>query len=1153
MKYVLLTLIFFSITISFLIQSAQAVQNFTIINASSCSDTGGDCQLSNVQLQDGVTESQSGHNSQARFIQTGNINTTAISSPNSIDNVTVYIDRFESANPGGQTITLQVTRTSDGTSESRTLSAKTTNDSTYDGFDVTSLITGSSSPESDAESLTIRYTVTALGNGNTLHLDHTYVNITHNDTSGPVVILGTPNNDTWTNSSNVTFRFTPNDVTSGISSCTLILNNTANQTNSTITENIVNNITTSLNQGSYNWTVNCTDTSANRNVGTNASIRLLRVDTTNASITLNSPANVTNTSQRLQIFNFTATDNLASSLACGLYINSTAANSTTATNNTPTTISYSLPEGRHTWYVRCEDSAVNANVSETRNITIDFTNISVSNITHLPSSDEVLDPNTTVNVTTNVSDNIEIHNILLQYKLQSETTWSEVNMTLQSGNLYLGRFNATEGNWSFRVFANDTANNQNISDMTNISVINDATWTNTSTLSSVHSIVQTDDRFFSLGNITVNNTGDFNLTFVMNSSQTWIDFNGTTGNSISFGVNRSYNYSTINVTANTTGFALGEFNFNVTIFGFNNSVLISSQRIPGKVVIQNVAGPYFTVTITNFDSTVIQGDTGVILTATVKNDGTGDASQTWIGWTLPSQWTNTSGALNRTIGVLGVGSTVTNNITVSVSSSASTGTQTILAAANSAEYSPANDSKTITINTNSSSSSPASAPVSTTSSTGGGGGGGGIGAVVEKVLSREEILKSTDRFDLVRGFGSSFPFTVKNIFERTRLYNVSIKIEGLLPHQVKISPALIGQIDYNEAKDFNITILSPEYTEQGTRKISVLITGKVVGPGVNRDFVENKSITLVTHTISRDDAQKILELAAEDISKMANVGFPTKEVSKILEQAKAALDENDYEKADGLGNRIISVTGDAFESYALIQEVRDKARSYVSITGAFLGVQRKFSETEEIVNLALAAFEREDFGAALERAKSAKLTLALEGKDFSAVFFLVDYWWAILIGIAAASAGGTFGYRFYLSATISQKIINLGKEEEGIRKLMKEAQRRHFQEKTMGSGSFQKMMKGYQERLAKITQLRLKMRHRRVRLMSPQNLLQDLERESREITNILKRLQREYFERREISKPAYDEQVKAYNRRLSEIEEERLVLETRTPHGGGEE
>lgn len=425
--------------------------------------------------------------------------------------------------------------------------------------------------------------------------------------------------------------------------------------------------------------------------------------------------------------------------------------------------------------------------------------------------------------------------------------------------------------------------------------------------------------------------------------------------------------------------------------------------------------------------------------------------------------------------------------------------------------------------------------------------------MVEKVLAGEEILKSTDRFDLVRGFGSSFPFTVKNIFERTRLYNVSIKIEGLLPHQVKISPTLIGQIDYNEAKDFNITILSPDYMEQGTRRIDILIIGRVVGPGVSRDFVENKSITLVTHTISRDDTQKILELAVEDISKMANVGFPTKEVSKILEQAKAALNENDYEKADELGNRIISMTGDAFESYALIQEVKDKARSYVSITGAFLGVQRKFSETEEIVNLALAAFEREDFGAALERAKSAKLTLALEGKDFSAVFFLVDYWWAILIGIAAASVGGIFGYRFYLSATISQKISGLGREEEGIRKLMKEAQRRHFQEKTMGSGSFQKMMKGYQERLAKTTQLRLKMRHRRVRLMSPQNLLQDLERESREITNILKRLQREYFEKREISKPAYDEQVKVYNRRLSEIEDERLVLETRTSHGGGEE
>ena len=123
----------FILILSMIFPTVNAATNSVIIHPVSCSDSENNCQLSNVQTQDGVSESQKGHQNQIRVIDTVNGNTSAITSPDTINNVTVYIDRFESANPGGQTITLQVVRPSDNTASSCTLSAKLTNDSVYDG------------------------------------------------------------------------------------------------------------------------------------------------------------------------------------------------------------------------------------------------------------------------------------------------------------------------------------------------------------------------------------------------------------------------------------------------------------------------------------------------------------------------------------------------------------------------------------------------------------------------------------------------------------------------------------------------------------------------------------------------------------------------------------------------------------------------------------------------------------------------------------------------------------------------------------------------------------------------------------------------------------------------------------------------------------
>ena len=283
---------------------------------------------------------------------------------------------------------------------------------------------------------------------------------------------------------------------------------------------------------------------------------------------------------------------------------------------------------------------------------------------------------------------------------------------------------------------------------------------------------------------------------------------------------------------------------------------------------------------------------------------------------------------------------------------------------------------------------------------------------------------------------------------------------------------------------------------------------------------------------------------------MENAGFPITKVSKLLEDVKKALEEHEYDNAKNLAEKIRTMKEAAFKANDLIQEVKGKMKRYVALSGAFLGGSRGFSETEEVINLAIAAFEREDYETALKRAEDARLTLALEKGEFNLLFFLADYWWAIVISVVLLSVSGVFGYQRYVTATITQKIRNLEKEEETIRKLMEETQVKYFKEKTIGATTFRKTMDQHKKRLSKVRQLRTKLRHKRLRLLKPEKLIKDLEEERKDLVNLLKNLQGDYFVDRKISKAEYDEQQKAYNERLAEIEGEQLTLETKLSKKG---
>lgn len=182
----------------------------------------------------------------------------------------------------------------------------------------------------------------------------------------PEIFLLSSENNTWLTNSIVTFYFNVTD-NDGIENCSLILNSMKNKTNYNIMNNAQNNITTTLGEGIYNWSIECYDNGTFNNIGISEEQRVLYVDLTEPNIILYAPEHNANLTNNSAIFNFTATDSLSIEMICNLTLdNQTRIANAVVTNNTPyvETI-YNLSYGMHYWNVTCKDYVNRTNTSLT--------------------------------------------------------------------------------------------------------------------------------------------------------------------------------------------------------------------------------------------------------------------------------------------------------------------------------------------------------------------------------------------------------------------------------------------------------------------------------------------------------------------------------------------------------------------------------------------------------------------------------------------------------------------------------------------------------------------------------------------------------------------------------------------------------------------
>ncbi|MEK6946375.1 MAG: hypothetical protein AABX32_02105, partial [Nanoarchaeota archaeon] len=125
-------------------------------------------------------------------------------------------------------------------------------------------------------------------------INKTETRIVRVDSIAPSLFLESPAGTSYNTDGFVIFKYNASDATLGIKNCSLSIDGIINITNNTVTEGISQNFTKFLQNGTYNWSIECIDYVSNVNI---SETRNITVDTTipflrNESVNVTLPTNV---------------------------------------------------------------------------------------------------------------------------------------------------------------------------------------------------------------------------------------------------------------------------------------------------------------------------------------------------------------------------------------------------------------------------------------------------------------------------------------------------------------------------------------------------------------------------------------------------------------------------------------------------------------------------------------------------------------------------------------------------------------------------------------------------------------------------------------------------------------------------------------------
>ena len=424
------------------------------------------------------------------------------------------------------------------------------------------------------------------------------------------------------------------------------------------------------------------------------------------------------------------------------------------------------------------------------------------------------------------------------------------------------------------------------------------------------------------------------------------------------------------------------------------------------------------------------------------------------------------------------------------------------------------------------------APSASSSSSSSGGGGGGGGAVPKQIQTE----KSEATIELVRGKEQTFQLIISNKHS-SPLERINITVSGINSKYIDIIPQEISMMEPYDSKNVTIKINAPSYFNQGEYKLVFKINGAISSNSTSIAFVETRIITLHIIEITREEAMNMLNESEKWIEKMNNSKINIKNVNLLLERAKENYKSMKFiELKEGYDN-IKNIYEDAFSAKKTIDELYDKIKKSENEGITII-------ETKKMLFVAETAFSRGDFKLALERLKEAKLTYALETKGefnimrtiknnpLKSAGFLLGL---IVFGKCSLIVGRLTYYK--------KKLKLLGEEEKLLLELMKVVQRECFEGSRMSMEEYGEAMNQYETRLSQAIEERVSIGSKLANMLKIKGKKKALDDEKSRLILLIKDVQDKYLNKNQIETRIYQNMIKNYSLRLSEIEEQITFLE----------
>lgn len=324
--------------------------------------------------------------------------------------------------------------------------------------------------------------------------------------------------------------------------------------------------------------------------------------------------------------------------------------------------------------------------------------------------------------------------------------------------------------------------------------------------------------------------------------------------------------------------------------------------------------------------------------------------------------------------------------------------------------------------------------------------------------------------------------------------------------------------------------------------IIALLSIILLAPTGKGILTEQKTSEPIPSNILQEYSDTKLKLEL-NIENLESVGTRSKKLEGMLEELNGGAADRGREILISY-DRIKQIQLETLQTMEQIAEISRRKLALSVKLGEAKQKGLNTEETERMITLSDAAFERDDYITALERIKLAERIEIMETKGaFSIKHFTIKYWWQLLLGAIGITIGAIIAYRQGAIQRTGRKISQLAAEETELRDLITEVQDKCFRQKKMSLPDYYKTMYNYDSRLERIRDALAKLRTKKMPLESAQRTLEGMENEKKSALKSMEAAQQQYFTEKTISRQRYETLMKETRKRITEIEKSIQTLQ----------